>query len=541
METSVLLVILLVGVALLCVVLVFVLLKSRNEAASALVEAAALRERSRSLELERDGLAQSAARVEIEVRQLRDTLDLARDECAKLEERSSRIAILESEKVATEAALADLRVSATTLKESVARAEAEIAAERQLSATRLSDLTKATDRLRLLESELNQHGATIAELTTTLQHERVLSAEKLELLAKAEVELSNRFKNLANEILEEKSKKFTEQNQSNLSQLLDPLRAKIIEFQTKVEDVYVNESKDRSALGEQVRQLLSLNQVLSQDAKNLTLALKGSTKAQGNWGELVLERILEDAGLRKGHEFDVQQSHQNAEGDRVQPDVVIHLPEDRHLVVDSKVSLIAYEQYVSAEHDDDRQAALKRHVESVRTHMNGLSGKNYQALHGLKSLDFVLMFLPIESAYVAAASHDPDMLMEAFRRNVLLVSPFTLLFVVRVVAQLWRQESQNRNAQEIANRGAELYDKLVSFVVDLEKVGNQLRLAQDSFTSARDRLSRNRGNVIRQAEMLKELGVKPTKDLKDLSSNLVELSQVDSAPQIAADANLPPQ
>ena len=538
METSVLLVILLVGVALLCVVLVFVLLKSRNEASTALVEAAALRERSRSLELERDGLAQSAARVEIEVRQLRDTLDLARDECAKLEERSTRIAILENEKAASEASLADLRVSATALKESVARTEAEIAAERQLSASRLSDLTKATDRLRLLESELNQHGATIAELTTTLQHERVLSAEKLELLAKAEVELSNRFKNLANEILEEKSKKFTEQNQSNLSQLLDPLRAKIIEFQTKVEDVYVNESKDRSALGEQVRQLLNLNQVLSQDAKNLTLALKGSTKAQGNWGELVLERILEDAGLRKGHEFDVQQSHQNAEGDRVQPDVVIHLPEDRHLVVDSKVSLIAYEQYVSAEHDDERQAALKRHVESVRTHMHGLSGKNYQALHGLKSLDFVLMFLPIESAYVAAASHDPDMLMEAFKRNVLLVSPFTLLFVVRVVAQLWRQESQNRNAQEIANRGAELYDRLVSFVTDLEKIGHQLRLAQDSFTNARDRLSRNRGNVIRQAEMLKELGVKPT---KDLPPNLVELSQVDSAPQIAGDMNGPPQ
>ena len=538
METSVLLVILLVGVALLCVVLVFVLLKSRNEASTALVEAAALRERSRSLELERDGLAQSAARVEIEVRQLRDTLDLARDECAKLEERSTRIAILENEKAASEASLADLRVSATALKESVARTEAEIAAERQLSASRLSDLTKATDRLRLLESELNQHGATIAELTTTLQHERVLSAEKLELLAKAEVELSNRFKNLANEILEEKSKKFTEQNQSNLSQLLDPLRAKIIEFQTKVEDVYVNESKDRSALGEQVRQLLNLNQVLSQDAKNLTLALKGSTKAQGNWGELVLERILEDAGLRKGHEFDVQQSHQNAEGDRVQPDVVIHLPEDRHLVVDSKVSLIAYEQYVSAEHDDERQSALKRHVESVRTHMNGLSGKNYQALHGLKSLDFVLMFLPIESAYVAAASHDPDMLMEAFKRNVLLVSPFTLLFVVRVVAQLWRQESQNRNAQEIANRGAELYDRLVSFVTDLEKIGHQLRLAQDSFTNARDRLSRNRGNVIRQAEMLKELGVKPT---KDLPPNLVELSQVDSAPQIAGDMNEPPQ
>ena len=325
--------------------------------------------------------------------------------------------------------------------------------------------------------------------------------------------MSARFKNLANEILEEKSKRFVEQNQSNLSQLLGLLGIKISEFQAKVEDVYVKESKDRTALGEQVRQLLNLNQALSQDAKNLTLALKGSNKAQGNWGELVLERILEGAGLRKGFEYDAQQSHVGDDGERSLPDVVIHLPEGRHLVIDSKVSLIAYEQYVSLEDEEQKRNALKRHVESVRTHIKGLSEKNYQRLHGLDSLDFVLMFLPIESAYVAAASNDAEMLMDAFKRNVLLVSPFTLLFVVRIVAQLWRQEAQSRNAQQIASRGAELYDRLVAFVTDLEKVGDRLRLAQESFTTARDKLSRNKGNVIRQAEMLRELGVKPTKGL----------------------------
>lgn len=515
-DVQTLVVLLFVFVAVLVVAVIWLalsLLRAKRELSTVLIEGASLQERSRLMGLDCDNLNASVAAGATEIRRLHDALDLSRDESAKLLERSSRLADLERKYEEIEASLGVNATAATSLKESLARLEAELAAEKSISLERFTDLQQERIVRQRAEVDAAEKTTNIAELNTRLDLQERQSIDKLELLGRAEAELSARFKNLANEILEEKSKRFVEQNQSNLSQLLGPLGIKISEFQAKVEDVYVKESKDRTALGEQVRQLLSLNHALSQDAKNLTLALKGSNKAQGNWGELVLERILEDAGLRKGFEYDAQQSHVGDDGERSLPDVVIHLPEGRHLVIDSKVSLIAYEQYVSLEDEEQKRDALKRHVESVRTHIKGLSEKNYQRLHGLDSLDFVLMFLPIESAYVAAASNDAEMLMDAFKRNVLLVSPFTLLFVVRIVAQLWRQEAQSRNAQQIASRGAELYDRLVAFVTDLEKVGDRLRLAQESFTTARDKLSRNKGNVIRQAEMLRELGVKPTKGL----------------------------
>jgi DNA recombination protein RmuC len=321
----------------------------------------------------------------------------------------------------------------------------------------------------------------LAELTTRLDVERSQGEEKLNLLLQAREVLANQFKSLANDILEEKAKRFTEQNQANIGQLLEPLKTKLQEFQGKVEEVYVQEGKDRTALAEQVRQLMELNHSLSQDARNLTRALKGSGKAQGNWGELVLERVLEASGLRKGEEYDVQESHHRDDGTRAQPDVVVHLPEDRHLVVDAKASLTAYEDYATAEDEGDRQAAIKRHLDSVRAHIKGLSDRNYQVLYGLKSLDFVLMFVPIEPAFMLAVTHDRELFMDAWQKNVLLVSPSTLLFVVRTVAHLWRQEAQSRNAQEIAKRGAELYDKLVGFVVDLESLGNRLKQAQRDY------------------------------------------------------------
>jgi len=332
-------------------------------------------------------------------------------------------------------------------------------------------------------------------------------------LKNAEEQLSNRFKTLASEILEDKARRFTEQNKTNLDQLLEPLKVKISEFQGKVHEVYVQEGKDRSALAEQVKQLMALNNQLSKDAHNLTSALKGQAKAQGNWGELILERVLEASGLRKGHEYDVQESHTRADGSRVQPDVVVHLPEDRHLIVDAKVSLTAYEEHANAETDHRREAALRRHLDSVRTHIRELSEKNYQQLYGLQSLDFVLMFIPVEPAFMLAISHDSDLWQDAWKKNVLLVSPSTLLFVVRTVAHLWRQEQQNRNAQEIASRGAELYDKLAGFVEDLDSLGNKLQQAQKAYEGAYNKFTGGRGNVIRQAEMLKELGVKPTKQL----------------------------
>ena len=313
--------------------------------------------------------------------------------------------------------------------------------------------------------------------------------------------------------------------------MLEPLKVKITEFQGKVQEVYVQEGKDRSALAEQVKQLMALNNQLSKDAHNLTSALKGQTKTQGNWGELILERVLEASGLRKGHEYDVQESHTREDGSRAQPDVVVHLPEDRHLIVDAKVSLKAYEEYANAETDHQRDAAMKRHLDSVRGHIKELSEKNYQQLYGLKSLDFVLMFIPVEPAFMLAIAHDSDLWQDAWKKNVLLVSPSTLLFVLRTVAHLWRQEQQNRNAQEIASRGAELYDKLVGFVEDLENLGTKLQQAQKAYDGAYNKFTGGRGNVIRQAEMLKELGVKPT---KHLPKKLMD-SAIDGLPDDAMD------
>lgn len=385
----------------------------------------------------------------------------------------------------------------------------------------LQRLATEHDALTLLQKQLtiktHELSTEIAKLTTTLELERSQTKEKLEFRENTEKQLSNQFKILADEILEEKSRKFTDQNKTNLDQILEPLKIKITEFQGKVQEVYIQEGKDRSALSEQVKQLMALNNQLSDDAHNLTQALKGQSKAQGNWGELILERVLEASGLRKGHEYNVQISHVREDGTRVQPDVVIHLPENRHLIVDAKVSLTAYEIHANADNDPERNAAIKKHLESVRSHIKELSEKNYQRLYGLQSFDFVLMFIPVEPAFMLAISHDNNLWLESWNKNILLVSPSTLLFVVRTVAHLWKQEQQNRNAQEIASRGAELYNKLAGFVDDLNMLGKRLQQAQISYDDAYSKFSKGKGNVIRQAEMLKQLGVKPT---KPLSQNL---------------------
>lgn len=390
-----------------------------------------------------------------------------------------------------------------------------------VSEQNLQKLIAEHDALTLLQNQLTikkqELSTEITKLTTTLELERTQYKDKLEFKENAEKQLSSQFKLVASEILEEKSRKFTDQNKINLDQLLEPLKIKISEFQGKVQEVYIQEGKDRSALSEQVKQLMALNNQLSDDAHNLTQALKGQSKAQGNWGELILERVLEASGLRKGHEYNVQVSHVREDGTRVQPDVVINLPENRFLVIDAKVSLTAYEIHTNADSDSERNTAVKKHLESVRSHIKELSEKNYQQLYGLHSFDFVLMFIPVEPAFMLAISHDNNLWLDSWKKNILLVSPSTLLFVVRTVAHLWKQEQQNRNAQEIASRGAELYNKLAGFVDDLNMLGKRLQQAQISYDDAYSKFSKGKGNVIRQAEMLKQLGVKPT---KPLSQNL---------------------
>lgn len=451
--------------------------------AQADVDVATARERVRGLEEDRQKLSAELQQLKVQAQEWRNALDQARDDRAQLTERAARVPELEA-------------------------------------------------ALRLAEQASTRWQTEVTELGTRLDAERGQSQEKLTLLVEAKEALSNQFKSLASDILEEKSKRFAEQNQASLGQLLDPLKTRLQEFQGRVELFYDTEGKERSALAQQVSHLMQLNKTLSDDAKNLTQALKGSAKSQGNWGELILERVLEASGLRKGVEYDVQESHSREDGSRAQPDVVIHLPQDRHLVVDAKVSLVAYEEHTSADDEALRMAALRRHTDSVRAHIRGLSEKNYQALYGLKSLDFVLMFVPIEPAFSLSVSQDNQLFMDAWNKNVLLVSPSTLLFVVRTVAHLWHQEAQSRNAQEIAKRGADLYDRLCAFVADLERVGERLRMAQDAYSDALAKLSTNKGNVIRQAQMLKELGVKPT---KSLPSALIDLADDSDEP-----AALPP-
>ena len=424
----------------------------------------------------------------------------------------------------------------TALKEQLATQAAQLQAKEE-QAVELRQQREGIQReLEGLRQREVAQTRELATLSSELDNERRHAQEKIQLLTQARETLSEQFRNLANDILEDKSRRFTETNAVRLGELLGPLGLKIAEFQKKVEHVYDTEGRARSELAGQVKQLMELNQVLSADAKNLTQALKGSNKAQGNWGELILERVLEGSGLRKGHEYVGQESHTREDGSRAMPDVVIRLPDERFLVVDAKVSLVAYEQAATQEDEKLREAAIKRHVESLRAHIRGLSSKNYQQIYDIRSLDFVMLFIPVEPAFMMAIAHDPDLFMEAWSRQVLLVSPSTLLFVLRTVEHLWRQEAQSRNAQDIASRGAELYDKLVGFVEDLDQLGDRLRQAQTSYDKARSKFSSGRGNLVRQAEMLRELGLRPT---KTLPSAWAEAARNDDAPAHDAPGTLP--
>ena len=493
----------------------WLLARARQREALAAAATTAL-QASTALQIELSSARERASRVPELERELAasvQTLSSANERKATLESEVMRMPELERRQAQTSDALAQAAGAAVELRESSSRLTAELAAEREnLGALRLR-FEEIQARLEAQRTAAHSLGVEVAQLRNTLEGERNVSQEKLALLLDAKVALTDQFKALANEILEEKSKRFTEQNQTNLGALLDPLKLKITEFQTKIEDTYVKEGNERSALGVELRHLKELNQQLSEDAKNLTRALRGSAKAQGTWGEWILETVLDGSGLRKGHEYVVQSSLSREDGTRALPDVIIHLPEGRSLVIDSKVSLVAYEEFAVTENERERAAAGKRHMESIKGHIKGLSGKNYQSLYSLNSLDFVLLFVPIEPAFMLAVASDRDLFMDAWNCNVLLVSPSTLLFVVRTVAHLWRQEAQSRNAQEIAKRGAELYDKFVGFVEDMNSLGNRLKQAQSAFDDAFGKLANGRGNLVGQAQKLRQLGVKPSKSL----------------------------
>ncbi len=393
----------------------------------------------------------------------------------------------------------------------------QLLTERGIAESRLSTLEAEKGRL---EVELKQREQQWLELNSTkstleanlrFQQERL--ANQQQEMAEIREKFTLEFKAIANELLEDKSKRFNEQNQQQMEQILSPLRERLKDFEQKVDSTHKESLEKHASLFNELKNLKELNQNMSEEARKLTQALKGESKTQGNWGEVILERILERSGLTRDQEYRVQESFTTEDGRRLQPDITILLPEQKFLIIDSKVSLVDYERYSSATDDKEREQALKRHLLSLRAHIKQLSEKKYEQLHGQGSPDFVLLFVPIEPAFNLAVQHDNDLFGDAFDRNIVLVSTSTLLATLRTIASIWQQEKQNQNAQEIARQAANLYDKFVDFSNDLVKVGSQLDMTKRTYGEAMNKLSEGKDNLVRKTERLRELGAKGSKQI----------------------------
>lgn len=369
-----------------------------------------------------------------------------------------------------------------------------------------------------IESEIKSERQKVLELNSKLSSLQSDYSNLHQKLAEQKVELeelqekfTKEFENLANRIFKEKTEEFSRQSESNLSKLLDPLKERITEFQTKVEETNKDSISRTAALREQLQTLKDMNQQMSNDAQNLVKALKSDTKTQGDWGEIQLERILERSGLRKGEEYSIQESYAVDDGKRKRPDVIVNLPEEKKIIIDSKLSLLSYERFVSAEEDAERNIHLKAFIDSVKRHIKDLSDKNYPSIFENGTLDFVLMFIPIEPAFSLAIQYGENLYVDAYDKNIIIVSPSTLLATLRTIANIWKQEYQNRNVIEIAKQSGALYDKFVGFVEDLKSVGDRMEQAKSSYVTAMNKLVDGSGNLIRRAEKIKQLGAKTSK------------------------------
>ena len=400
--------------------------------------------------------------------------------------------------------------------ESESRASFEaLATERQLAVGRMEEERIALRKELSAKADAEPaQAARISQLEADLRNERQSLAEKLAILDNAKQALAHQFEALAGEILEKKSKSFSEGSQKELGTLLTPLKTQIEEFRKKVEEVQTDSTKGVTKLETLIGTLGGLNQQLSEEARNLTKALRGSSKAQGDWGEFILRDLLEKAGLREGEQYSFQQSFSGLEGEdgektkTARTDVIVFLPGGRHLVIDSKVSLNAYTDLVNAETEEGRKAALREHLKSVRGHVTGLGKAGYHSLPGIESPDFVVMFVPVEPAFLIALQNDPALWADAYQQKILLVGPTTLLYVIRIVTVLWDQEAQVRNVDEVMDQGAKLYEKFAAFIEDMEEIGKNLRNASKSYEEARKKLSEGPGNLVRQADRLLQLKVK---------------------------------
>ncbi|WP_407296516.1 DNA recombination protein RmuC [Stutzerimonas zhaodongensis] len=407
---------------------------------------------------------------------------------------------------------ADLQESRAALQAEAAvlRRETEwLQAQRLETRELLDDLQAERDAQ---QAELRALSAAHAAVTAELNEQQKTHEQRLEDLQGARDELRAQFAELAGKIFEEREQRFADASHERLGKLLDPLKERIQLFEKRVEESYQNEARERFSLAKELERLQQLNQRLGDEATNLTRALQGQ-KTQGNWGELILERVLEHAGLEKGREYHTQVSLKSTDGERFQPDVLIQLPGDKQVVVDAKVSLKAYQALIGAEDETSRALALKQHILSLRNHLKGLSLKDYQRLEGVQSLDFVLLFVPIEAAFAAALQGDPELFQEAYSKHIVIVSPTTLLATLRVIDSLWRQERQSQNAREIAERAGALYDKFAAFIQDLDEIGARLQQLDKAYNGARNKLADGRGNLISRAEQLKLLGARASKRL----------------------------
>lgn len=370
-----------------------------------------------------------------------------------------------------------------------------------------SECEQLNQELRAQREINSTQEAELREVSTRLDETRMAAEDKQRLLINSEQRLTSQFENLANRIFEHSGRRADEQNKQSLDKLLLPLREQLDGFRRQVQDSFGQEARERHTLSHEIRNLQQLNEQMAREAINLTKALKGDNKTQGNWGEVVLSRVLEASGLREGHEYQTQVSVQVDTNSRMQPDVIVRLPQNKDVVIDAKMTLVAYERYFNGQDDTEREMALNEHIASVRGHIRLLGRKDYQQLPGLRSLDYVLMFIPVEPAFLLAIDREPELISEALKHNIMLVSPTTLLVALRTISNLWRYEHQSQNAKRIADRAAKLYDKLRLFVDDMESIGQSLEKAQGSYRLAMNKLAQGRGNLVGQVESFRALGV----------------------------------
>lgn len=395
------------------------------------------------------------------------------------------------------------------------------------------ELQTLVKQIMQLENELNayrqQHvtqNMKISELKTRLEETLNSAHERQTILEQSEQRLTTQFENLANRIFEHSGKKIEQQNKQSLDFLLSPLKDQLEGFKKQVQDSFGQEAKERHTLTHEIRNLQQLNELMTKEAINLTNALKGNNKTQGNWGEFILSQILDNSGLRLGYEYETQVNLTNDDNRRLQPDVIVHLPQGGDVVIDSKVTLVAYERYFNGEDDVIKAKAMSDHLIAVRNHLKQLSQKDYHKLIGINSLDYILMFIPVEPAFLCAIDQDPSLINDALKNNIMIVSPTTLLVALRTIHNLWRFEYQNRNAELIADRASKLYDKVRGFVEDMENLGNCLDKAQQTFQNSMNKLAKGRGNVIGQIEKFRELGVEVKKQI-DPDLALVSLDELE--------------